>query len=285
MAADRFATILPITLKWEGGNDDDPVDPGGRTSRGVTQARYDEYRRDERLARRDVWKATDAEVRAIYERYYWRPMRCADLPPGVDLAVFDAGVNSGPARGGKWLRQALGRGNATAVPTIDDIAVANAVDTKHLAARICDLRLSFVRSLRTFWRFGKGWTRRIADIRARAMAMAGASADALTREAAAQARAAADTSRGAAASGVGSGAATTGAIATAPVPTPPPEIVPAPEAAPDLVLTWSVAPWLCGVLALALLMLALWLAWRAGVHRHLAEAAREVADELREHAR
>lgn len=35
-------------------------------------------------------------------------MRGDDLPPGLDLIAFDAAVNSGPSRGAKWLRPALG---------------------------------------------------------------------------------------------------------------------------------------------------------------------------------
>ncbi len=37
---------------------------------------------------------------------------------------------------------------------------------------LCDRRVSFLRNLDTFWRFGKGWTRRVAEVRKHALEMA-----------------------------------------------------------------------------------------------------------------
>jgi len=34
-------------------------------------------------------------ARAIYRSLYWNPLRADALPPGVDLSVFDMGVNAG----------------------------------------------------------------------------------------------------------------------------------------------------------------------------------------------
>ena len=62
----RFDSCLPWILKMEGGNDDDPHDHGGRTSRGVIQREYDAYRREKGEATRDVWTASDAEIADIY---------------------------------------------------------------------------------------------------------------------------------------------------------------------------------------------------------------------------
>jgi lysozyme family protein len=36
---------------------------------------------------------------------------------------------------------------------------------------LCDRRVSFLRNLDTFWRFGKGWTRRVAEVRKHALEM------------------------------------------------------------------------------------------------------------------
>ena len=41
---DRFPTSVALTLVSEGGNDDDPRDPGGRTSRGITQNEWNNWR-------------------------------------------------------------------------------------------------------------------------------------------------------------------------------------------------------------------------------------------------
>nr|WP_234835980.1 glycosyl hydrolase 108 family protein [Sinorhizobium meliloti] len=47
------------------------------------------------------------EAADIYRRSYW-PQCGVDLPPGLDYAVFDFGVNSGPARAVKTLQKVVG---------------------------------------------------------------------------------------------------------------------------------------------------------------------------------
>jgi lysozyme family protein len=124
--------------------------------------------------------ATAADVKAmkieqadsIYRAEYWDAQRCDDLPAGVDYAVFDYGVNSGIGRSGKVLRRLLKRPDNTSV--IDDavIAAAHVADAKMLIAAICDERLRFLRSLKTWSVFGKGWNARVTEVRAAALAMA-----------------------------------------------------------------------------------------------------------------
>jgi len=52
---------------------------------------------------------TDADIQAIYRQDFWNPVRGDDLPVGVDLSVFDAGVMSGPSRSVKWLQQVVSK--------------------------------------------------------------------------------------------------------------------------------------------------------------------------------
>src|SRR5258705_8638798 len=67
----NFDACLKPLLEHEGGNDDDPQDPGGRTSRGIIQSEYDRYRARKGKPKRDVWTADDAEVDEIYQTEYW----------------------------------------------------------------------------------------------------------------------------------------------------------------------------------------------------------------------
>ncbi len=161
-ATDRFDVCLPYILKGEGGNDDDPNDPGGRTSRGIIQREYDAYRRLKNLPPADVWHATDEEVRDIYLSSYWLPW-CPKLPPGVDLCYFDMAVNSGPHEATKLLQRAL-RVNDDGhfgVVTLGALADAKNAD---LVEEFSDQRRDFYRSLRTFKYFGKGWLSRVQTI-------------------------------------------------------------------------------------------------------------------------
>jgi lysozyme family protein len=107
---DRFTACLAETLRWEGGWSNDPYDPGGATMRGVIQRVYDGWRDGQRLPRRSVRLIEDGELQAIYRANYWALVRGDELPAGVDLAVFDAGVNCGPGTAVRMLQQALGGG-------------------------------------------------------------------------------------------------------------------------------------------------------------------------------
>jgi lysozyme family protein len=149
----NYEQCLRITLKWEGGDVDHPADPGGKTRWGITQGRYNEHRDQKHLSRQSVFKMTGDEMREIY-RTYWTAVRADTLADGVDLATWDYGVNSGPSRARDTLMKSLG---GTSVETIK---------------KLCAKRLSFVRGLKTWKVFGKGWSRRIADIEARSVKMA-----------------------------------------------------------------------------------------------------------------
>lgn len=151
---DNYETCQAITLKWEGGDVNHPDDPGGKTRWGITQARYDQYRVSKHLAKKSVFTMVKSEMLEIYKTGYWDAVNGDTLDYGVDLATWDYGVNSGPARAKKDLLSVVG---------------GSAVDT---IKRLCAKRMSFVRGL-TIWKtFGKGWSNRIADIEAKGVAMA-----------------------------------------------------------------------------------------------------------------
>jgi lysozyme family protein len=167
----NFAPSLASVLVHEGGKVDDPQDPGGRTAYGVTQTVYANWRRSQGLAPRDVWLIEDSEKAAIYRSLYWDKCRCDDLPSGVDYAVFDYSVNSGPVRAAKALQRAVG--------VIDDgqvgpmtLAAANAKRACETIAAISASRLAFLQGLSAFARFGRGWTLRVGEVGQRAAEMA-----------------------------------------------------------------------------------------------------------------
>ena len=112
------------------------------------------------------------EAKRIYREKYWDAMRCDDLPAGIDYCVFDYGVNSGIGRAGKVLRRLLGLPDDSSVVTDVVVQAAGKRDPKALIAAICDERLRFLKSLKTWPVFGNGWGRRVAEGRAAAFAMA-----------------------------------------------------------------------------------------------------------------
>lgn len=156
MTSKAFERCHAVTKKWEGGWVNDPKDPGGETNFGVTTSVYKRYRRSKGLPQRSVKLITKAEADDIYFNNYWLASKSNTLFAGVDLAVYDASVNSGVSRGRRWLLQSLSPND----------------NHPQTVKNICGKRLGFVQGLRTFRRFGRGWSRRIADIQAKGVAWA-----------------------------------------------------------------------------------------------------------------
>lgn len=159
----RFAVCLPRVLKHEGGDDDDLRDPGGRTSRGITAERWAEWRKTHPGLPADVWEAPQAEVEAIYKEKYWDVLWCDGLPPGVDYAVFDFGVNSGPSRSAKFLQEIVGSEVDGEVGP-NTVAATKAADGEEVINALCDNRMYFLKGLSGWPTYGNGWTNRVNDV-------------------------------------------------------------------------------------------------------------------------
>jgi lysozyme family protein len=170
MAAANYETSLARVLKHEGGYSNHPSDPGGPTNFGITIHDYRRYIKANGTAA-DVRAMTLADAAKIYRARYWDALRCDELPAGLDYAVFDYGVNSGIGRATKVMQRLLGIGQGTAV-TDAVVASARKVDATSLIGRLCDERLAFLKSLRTWPVFGAGWSRRVSEVRRDALAMA-----------------------------------------------------------------------------------------------------------------
>ena len=171
MSVVTYDAALTRLLQHEGGYTNHPDDPGGPTNFGITIADYRRYAKADATAD-DVRAMRVDEAKAIYRKRYWDAQRCDELPAGVDYAVFDYGVNSGIGRSGKVLRRVLHLPDDSSAVGDDVIAAARAADPRALVAAVCDERLRFLQSLKTWSVFGKGWGRRVDEVRAVALQMA-----------------------------------------------------------------------------------------------------------------
>ncbi|MBN9344716.1 MAG: glycoside hydrolase family 108 protein [Devosia sp.] len=178
-AAARFARCLDHVLLYEGGYADHPRDPGGATNMGITRKTLARWR-----SVSPWWKLPKAEVKAlgrteagrIYDAAYWQRVHGAELPAGLDLALFDYAVNSGPARAITALQALLKvRADGWIGPLTLGALKARiaAAGVSGIIVALCDGRLGFLQRLATFAVFGRGWNRRVAAIHAAALAMAG----------------------------------------------------------------------------------------------------------------
>jgi len=169
----NFQKLLRPLLGIEGGIADRPLkdDPAGLTNKGVTWKVYDAYRVGKGLPKRSVKLIMNAEVEEIYEGQYWKPVRGDDLPSGLDWAVFDFAVNSGPSRAIKELQRVLGC-NVDGVIGMATLAGIEKADTSTIIDHYCDRRLAFMRGLKNWGANKNGWTRRVKEVRAAALDMA-----------------------------------------------------------------------------------------------------------------
>lgn len=160
MVAANFPEALRFVRREEGGNDDDPQDHGGRTSRGVIQREWDAWRgmHPEKNLPADVWAAPDAEIDAIYQAQYWNPYGDR-LPAGVDLEFFDFCVNAGRQQSVKTLQRALEVPADGMMGVVTWGAIEHA-DVDTLLRAFAKYREQFYRALKQFPRYGKGWLAR-----------------------------------------------------------------------------------------------------------------------------
>ncbi|AZO62988.1 hypothetical protein EJ078_29995 [Mesorhizobium sp. M1A.F.Ca.IN.022.06.1.1] len=167
----NFAGSLALVLKSEGGWSDNAADPGGATMKGVTLANFRRFVKAD-ATKADLKKISDEQVATVYRRFYWDAVAGAELPDGVDYAVFDFAVNSGPSRAAKYLQAACGVGvvqDGRIGPAT--LAAVRAKPAGVLIDTICNARLKFLERLPTWPTFGKGWQRRVVAVRIQAMLM------------------------------------------------------------------------------------------------------------------
>ena len=167
MAARNFETCIQHILKEEGGYVNDPRDPGGETNYGITRATARNFGYQGSMLRIPL-----DTVRSIYRKGFWDAIRADELPSGLDLCLFDYGVNSGPATAVRKLQGAIGR-PPTGKLNDGDLRLISTHPTVELISEYCALRMSFLRRLKTWPVFGKGWTARVARVKLLALKLAG----------------------------------------------------------------------------------------------------------------
>lgn len=155
-----FELAMAFVLDHEGGYANHPRDPGGETNMGITQRSAEAHG-----YWGDIKSIPMSWVRRIY-RAYWDKCRCDDLPNHpLRLVVFDAGFNSGPGQSIKWLQAELGVKADGLIGPKTLAALAAVRDLDDLALDLIQRRLNFLRSLKIWKTFGRGWSARIAALR------------------------------------------------------------------------------------------------------------------------
>jgi lysozyme family protein len=140
--------VADSIIGHEGGYVDHPSDPGGETNWGISKRSYPTL---------DIKNLTREQALEIYRRDYWDRIP-EDLPGVVRWFTFDCAVNHGVGRALEWLK------------------------TNHTVAELAAARLHYYTGLSTWPTFGKGWTRRVANLLREINAWAEAQDDARSAE-------------------------------------------------------------------------------------------------------
>lgn len=156
-AANYPSPILDFTLREEGGWADNSDDPGGATMKGVTLATFQSHYPGSTAD--DLRNITEDQLAAIYRNGYWNTVRGDDLPAGVDLSVFDFGVNAGPRRSVEMLQSAVGVDADGDLGPIS-MAAISAASPATVVASLSGMQRAHYESLDTFDVFGAGWLAR-----------------------------------------------------------------------------------------------------------------------------
>lgn len=169
----NFENCLEIILEHEGGFVNHPKDPGGATNMGITKNTWERFIGKD-VTIEDMKNLTFDQVKPVYEYQYWDRIKGDELPLGLDLCVFDWGVNSGTGRASKALQELIGATPDGAIGPNTLRKLSDYIDwygIESVIVQYSDIRQEFYESLGTFDTFGRGWTRRNTETRDIALEM------------------------------------------------------------------------------------------------------------------
>ena len=161
MTESDIQAVITHVLASEGGFTDDPVDRGGRTNFGITQATADVY------GFGDVAQLTQASARAAYRSMFakWGIDKVTDA--SAFALVADCCVNHGQGRSIGWLQSAVGLVPDGSIGPKSIAAFAAVTAWEPVYASILARRVQFYGAIvekdRTQAKFIFGWLNRAAS--------------------------------------------------------------------------------------------------------------------------
>lgn len=154
--------LQPFILSWEGGFANHPQDPGGATMKGVTLATFRQvfgaYKSVD-----DLKRITDEQWHTIYKKYYWDRWQADRIVSQSIANILIDFVWASGSHGITKIQELLG-------VKVDGIVGPKTLDTLNsrdrliLFNQIWKRREQFIKSLKTYPTFGKGWMNRLNGI-------------------------------------------------------------------------------------------------------------------------
>lgn len=167
-AASAFDATMAFTIGygvpgygWEGGEADNPADPGGFTWRGITLSNYRIWVNNQNATAAQLLAMSEDDILAFYGCNYWNTISGNQLPPAVGLSVCDFGINAGPWTSARILQGQVGAFVDGSIGP-ETLAAVALVDPGALIANLSNAQLASYQTDADWPTFGAGWTNRTA---------------------------------------------------------------------------------------------------------------------------
>lgn len=168
----NFDDAFEELVNTEGGFSSDPKDPGNWTSGVIGKGELKGTKfgiAANSYGNLDIANLSLADAKAIYKTDYWDVWIDMEglsraLPDSLLFELFDAGVNTGRSNAARFLQRALGVADDGLIGRITIEKLDSAL-TNYGIARVEQWflaeKLEHYTNLRSWERFGRGWTRRV----------------------------------------------------------------------------------------------------------------------------
>lgn len=149
----KFLVAINRVLGHEGGYVNDPADPGGETKWGISKRSYPNL---------SIKELTRDDAITIYYKDFWVAAHCEEFEDGVAYQLLDSAVNSGISQSIRFLQSAVGVADDGFFGPHTLAAVKNTSESD-IIMKFNAERLDFMRKLKAWNSFGRGWAGRITQ--------------------------------------------------------------------------------------------------------------------------
>lgn len=163
LESEKFEKAVGFIFNHEGGFQNNPNDPGNYangkligTNMGISAKAFPQF---------DIQNLSRDTAKSIYKQEFWDRIKGESLPEPVALVAMNIAVMSGTGRAAQFLQEefpelkkdrAIGPKTLQAIRERDPIELAHSLLDKHLA---------YMKSLPQWQSFGRGWSRRVEELR------------------------------------------------------------------------------------------------------------------------
>ena len=161
MSTEYSKTLEFIVMILEGGGKyhDVPGDPGGPTNYGISLRFLKSI--EPSATSQTIRKMTFERAADLYEKHFFQPSGANRLAFPLAGIVLDQAINQGVGAARRDLRRIFNLGDTTNKFTETELQYIIGQNPKVYATRLLHRRLERYKAIRTWPKFGRGWTNRL----------------------------------------------------------------------------------------------------------------------------